>query len=98
MGEKTYTKVCVDCGTQFETAKKLVRLCDECRANKVKERNEKNFKQYKSVKTTKKKENKKKAPSLIEYMLLVEQYNKKHGTMHTYGKFQELIQAGKIKL
>lgn len=94
--EKTYTKVCIECGFEFETKSKRVKLCEDCRKQKSAEHSKEQTEQSKKPKA--KTKNESKGIPLIEYTAIVERYNKEHGTSYTYGKFEELVRTGKIKL
>ena len=48
--EKTYTKVCVECGFEFETKSKRIKLCDDCRKRKSAEKSKKQTEQFKKPK------------------------------------------------
>ena len=95
--EKTYTKVCTQCGCEFETVRKKVRVCEECRKFNSTEYCKRQNAQTKKPEVKKPKA-KPKGPSLIEYTAIVERYNREHGTKYTYGKFEELVNLGEIKL
>lgn len=89
-----YVRACKLCGEVFKTDKRKVYICERC----------KNRKKPKSVKpkpTIKKITRRKKVRdldiSIDEMLRRLEKYNKKHGTVYTYGQFVGLIYTGKIK-
>ena len=88
-----YEKTCKTCGLIFRTDKKNAYICRSC----LKKKNEQT-KSYRSEIRKKEKEKKPPTLSILEMSRLVTKYNLEHGTNYTYGKFEEALQSGKIKI
>ena len=94
--KEIYTKICCDCGLEFETESKRTRFCDDCKRKKSAKKSREQSKQFKKPKI--KASAVKDGIPIREYTAIVERYNKQHGTSYTYGQFSVLVEAGKIKL
>ncbi len=94
--KELFTKICMECGFEFETESKRVKLCDICRKKKSAQNRKEQNKQFKKPKANIR--TVKDAIPIREYTAIIEQYNRQHGTSYTYGQFSALVSVGKIKL
>lgn len=94
--KELYTKICCECGFEFETESKRVKLCNDCRKKKSAQKSREQNKQFKKPKINVRTVND--GISLRQYTAIIERYNRQHGTSYTYGQFTALVGAGEIKL
>ena len=75
MKQKLFDLKCAECHKVFRNPDENERLCPEC----------------KKIKKSKKKRNSKADKNLYQIMKDLADYNKKHGTMLSYGKYVALV-------
>ena len=75
MKQKLFDLKCAECHKVFRNPDENERFCPEC----------------KKIKKSKKKRKSKADKNLYQIMKDLEEYNKKHGTMLSYGKYVALV-------
>lgn len=88
-----YKLVCKQCGREFIHTTFCKTYCDECSADRKRERNKKFMRKKRGsqisggYKTTTRRESK----SLSQVVRELEEYNKEHGTCISYGQYVSMI-------
>lgn len=85
-----FIKKCSSCGEEFQSDKKRARVCRNCQKIKKRELARERGKEYKKPKRVHTDN------SLIEFVGLIERYNRENKTRYTYGQFVAAISEGKI--
>lgn len=87
-------KICKKCKKVFNASNKRKIYCDTCKKIVAKENKQRSDKHQQEKRNRKKK--KKTVDTLVESNREVVEYNKKHGTNLSYGKYYGLKRIGKL--
>ena len=88
-------KKCKRCGKIFNAKNGNVLYCDPCREIVIKENKTRSHAKEKLKREEKRKQ--RKSTPLDELCAEIREYNKKHGTRLSYGKYKTLLHFGKVK-
>ena len=91
-------KKCKRCGKIFNAKNGNVLYCDPCREIVKKETTARSHAKQKLKREEKKKTKQRKSTPLDEFCAEIREYNQKHGTRLSYGKYKTLLHFGKIKV
>ena len=92
-----FEKTCKHCGKIFRTDKARAYVCPTCLKKNVRDHLDSYRQEAKREDEKRKKKNTASIP-LMDMLKIIENYNRKNGTSYTYGKFEELVNSGKIKI
>ncbi len=93
---KVYIKKCKYCGARIETTAPQRRICDECQVqNFKKKQQEYREENFKAVHKRKRVSTYNVMP-VRKFVILIDRYNCKHGTMYTYGQVMQHLADGTI--
>ena len=87
------TRTCPICKGEFVPVNGTHTYCKDCRANRKDD-----IAQYLADLTAKKKKKKPVVKSVMEICKDLEEYNRKHGTLLSYGKYIEKLENGTLKI
>lgn len=90
-----YVRICKICGEVFKTSAERAYICKACKCRK--RTKSINRSEPKLLKRTVKKKPKDADITLNQMLERLERFNKKNGTVYTYGKFVSLLCNGGLK-